>query len=89
MPPKTGSLLGTEVVEKKVDRDPTVIQCLPTQCIFCMGERELPVDDGIKAFHSRDDLKRHFHGKHRQQRPRSNTTMRTKTSSCKYWARGG
>lgn len=40
------------------------IECLPTQCIFCLGNPDLLLEDRAKAFRNRDGLKRHFERKH-------------------------
>ena len=40
------------------------IECKATQCIFCLGEEGLPAVTRLKSFHSRGDLKKHFHRKH-------------------------
>ncbi|WPH04370.1 Hypothetical protein R9X50_00726000 [Acrodontium crateriforme] len=39
-------------------------ECLPTQCIFCLGQENLLLELRTKEFHSRSDLKKHFHRKH-------------------------
>ena len=45
------------------------IECKPTQCIFCLGQEGLPAETRLKCFHSRGDLKKHFHRKHLQHYP--------------------
>ena len=37
------------------------IECKPTQCIFCLGNEELPAVKRLWSFSSHGDLKRHFH----------------------------
>ena len=44
------------------------IVCLPTQCIFCMGNTQLAHDVRKKRFASRDGLSRHFRRKHLRHR---------------------
>ncbi len=44
--------------------DSIPIECEPTQCIFCLGCEALPTETRLKSFHSRGDLKKHFHRKH-------------------------
>ncbi|KAK3669751.1 hypothetical protein LTR78_010379 [Recurvomyces mirabilis] len=44
--------------------DPFPMKCLPTQCIFCMGNEELSQAKRMKAFRNRDGLKGHFERKH-------------------------
>ena len=43
---------------------PIPIECLPTQCIFCLGKVDLAYEHRTKSFHSRGDLKKHFDRKH-------------------------
>ena len=45
------------------------IECLPTQCIFCLGQSGLSLELRTKAFHSRGDLKKHFSRKHLRHYP--------------------
>ena len=40
------------------------VKCKATQCIFCLGNEELPDAERLKPFASRGDLKKHFHRKH-------------------------
>ena len=40
------------------------IECKVIQCIFCIENEDLSTIDRLKAFASRDDLKKHFHRKH-------------------------
>ena len=39
---------------------PIPIECLPTQCIFCLGNVDLAYKHRIKASHRRDALQKHF-----------------------------
>ncbi|KAK3070782.1 hypothetical protein LTR53_009843 [Teratosphaeriaceae sp. CCFEE 6253] len=50
----------------RMEQDPFPTRCLPTQCIFCIGELELSLLKRLKSFRNRDGLKRHFHRKHLQ-----------------------
>ena len=43
---------------------PLAIECLPTQCIFCLGNPDLLLEDRTKPFLNRDGLKRRFERKH-------------------------
>ena len=45
------------------------IECLPTQCIFCLGRRDLSLEKCRKAFRNHDGLKRHFQRKHLRHYP--------------------
>jgi hypothetical protein len=49
---------------RKKPAEPIPIECLPTQCIFCLGKADLANELRIKTFHSRGDLKKHFERKH-------------------------
>lgn len=40
------------------------IECPPTQCVFCLGNSALLLEDRTKTFRDRDGLKRHFERKH-------------------------
>ena len=40
------------------------LKCQPTQCIFCLGQRDLPMTKRMKSFCETGDLKKHFHRKH-------------------------
>lgn len=40
--------------------EPILIECLPTQCIFCLGNVNLAYERRTKAFHRRDALQKHF-----------------------------
>lgn len=55
--------------EVKTAREPFPMECLPTQCIFCLGQTELSLELRVKAFHSPGDLKKHFHRKHLRHYP--------------------
>ncbi len=44
--------------------DSILIECEPTQCIFCLGCEALPTETCLRSFHSRGDLKKHVHCKH-------------------------
>jgi hypothetical protein len=52
--------------DKDSGHDPFPARCSPTQCIFCMGDEELPIEQRTKKFRNRDGLKRHFIRKHLQ-----------------------
>ena len=43
-----------------------LIECQLTQCVFCLGREDYPSESRQHAFHSRCDLKRHFHRYHLQ-----------------------
>ena len=45
------------------------VECKATQCIFCLGNEELPDAKRLKPFASRGDLKKHFHRKHLRHHP--------------------
>lgn len=45
------------------------IECSPTQCIFCLGNKALPALKRLWSFSSHDGLKRHFHRKHLRHHP--------------------
>jgi hypothetical protein len=45
------------------------IECKATQCIFCLGNKDLSAVDRLRAFASRGDLKKHFHRKHLRHHP--------------------
>ena len=49
--------------------DSIPIECEATQCIFCLGCEALPTETRLKSFHSRGDLKKHFHRKHLRHHP--------------------
>ena len=55
--------------ESKAAPEPFPIECGPTQCIFCLGNPELSLEDRRKTFRNRDGLKRHFHRKHLRHNP--------------------
>ena len=48
---------GAKTVEAA---EPIPIECLPTQCIFCLGNANLAYERRTKAFHRRDALQKHF-----------------------------
>lgn len=49
--------------------DSLLIECKPTQCIFCLGQEDLPAATRLRSFHSHGDLKKHFHRKHLRHHP--------------------
>ena len=48
---------GAKTVEAA---EPIPIECLPTQCIFCLGNVHLTYERRTKAFFRRDTLQKHF-----------------------------
>ena len=64
--------------------DSIPIECEPTQCIFCLGCVALPTETRLKSFHSRYDLKKHFHCKTPSSSPRrsSDRMLSSKVSRC-------
>nr|POE75084.1 hypothetical protein CFP56_78196 [Quercus suber] len=52
--------------DSKVQQDPFPVQCLPTQCVFCMGNNGLSLAKRTKQFRDRAGLRRHFFRKHLQ-----------------------
>jgi hypothetical protein len=52
--------------DKSGEHDTFPVCCASTQCIFCMGDTELPTVQRTKKFRNRDGLKRHFFRKHLQ-----------------------
>ena len=54
---KESTRKGAKTVEAA---EPIPIECLPTQCIFCLGNANLTYDRRTKAFHRRDALQKHF-----------------------------
>lgn len=56
----------TADAKNAIESDPIQTECLPTQCIFCMGNLELPLSHRTKQFRDRSGLKRHFFRKHLQ-----------------------
>ena len=58
-----------EAAKSKPEPKPIPIECLPTQCIFCLGKVDMILKLRTKAFHSRGDLKRHFERKHLRHLP--------------------
>ena len=55
--------------EPKVGLETFPIECSPSQCIFCLGNSEIPLERRKKPFRNRDGLKRHFHRKHLRHYP--------------------
>jgi len=49
--------------------DSLPIECKPTQCIFCLGQADLPAVKRLRPFSSHGDLKKHFHRKHLRHHP--------------------
>lgn len=49
--------------------DSIPLECKPAQCIFCLGCEALPTETRLKYFHSRGDLKKHFHRKNLRHHP--------------------
>ena len=45
------------------------VECQDRQCIFCLGNEDLPNEDRLKTFWARGDLKKHFHRKHLRHHP--------------------
>ena len=58
-----------EVAKSKLAMKPIPIECLPTQCTFCLGKVDMALEHRTKAFHSRGDLKKHFIRKHLRHYP--------------------
>ena len=58
-----------QATEPKVCLETFPTECLPTQCIFCLGQAELPLEHRKKTFRDRDGLKRHFLRKHLRHHP--------------------
>ena len=54
---KKSTRKGAKTVEAA---EPIPIECLPTQCIFCLGNANLTYDRRTKAFHRRDALQKRF-----------------------------
>jgi hypothetical protein len=52
---------------------PIPLECLPTQCIFCLGKVDLAYELRTKPFHSRAGLKKHFDRKHLRHIPDGQT----------------
>ncbi|GIZ43092.1 hypothetical protein CKM354_000633300 [Cercospora kikuchii] len=52
--------------KKELVPDPFPIHCLPTQCIFCIGNQALRLEKRTKQFRDRSGLKRHLLRKHLQ-----------------------
>ena len=53
-----------EVADTKPKPISIPIECLPTQCIFCLGNGDISLEERTHAFGARGDLKRHFKRKH-------------------------
>jgi hypothetical protein len=49
--------------------EPIPIECLPTQCIFCLGNADLAYERRTKPFRRCDGLKKHFESVHLQYIP--------------------
>ena len=60
---------GNNGAKIKEATKPIPIECLPTQCIFCLGNSNLAYERRPKAFHRRDALQKHFQGVHVQYIP--------------------
>ncbi|KAL9580150.1 MAG: hypothetical protein Q9212_004664 [Teloschistes hypoglaucus] len=45
------------------------VKCKATQCIFCLGNKDLSAADRLKTFAARGDLKKNFHRKHLRHHP--------------------
>ena len=45
------------------------IQCKPTQCILCLGDKGLSTEKRLLSFHSHGDMKKHFNRKHLRHHP--------------------
>jgi len=57
------------IVQRPSLSDSLPIECSPTQCIFCLGNKALPALKRLWSFSSHGDLKRHFHRKHLRHHP--------------------
>ena len=60
---------GDEVAESKPEPISIPIECLPTQCIFCLGNVDITLEKRTHVFSARGDLKKHFKRKHLQHIP--------------------
>ncbi|KAJ9646989.1 hypothetical protein H2199_001975 [Coniosporium tulheliwenetii] len=40
------------------------IECKPTQCFLCLGNKKAPLQNRVREFHSRGDLKKHLYRYH-------------------------
>ena len=49
--------------------DSITMECEATQCIFCLGCEVLPTETRLRSFHTRGNLKKHFHRKHLRHHP--------------------
>jgi hypothetical protein len=58
-----------EVAETKPEPISIPIECLPTQCIFCLGNVDITLEERTHVFGARGDLKKHFKRKHLQHIP--------------------
>ena len=56
------SLMNETVLSPREIQFP--LNCQPTQCIFCLGQQNLPMTKRTKSFHKTGDLKKHFYRKH-------------------------
>ena len=64
-----GNQTSPSALEGRSLSDSLPIECRPTQCIFCVGQEALPAASRLRSFHSRGDLKKHFHRKHLRHHP--------------------
>ena len=55
--------------ETKEVPDKVPMECLPTQCIFCLGQLKMSLEARQKVFRNHDGLKRHFYRKHLRHYP--------------------
>jgi hypothetical protein len=53
-----------EVVKNKLELESTPVECLPTQCIFCLGKVDMALEQRTHVFSVRGDLRKHFNRKH-------------------------
>ncbi|OCK73115.1 hypothetical protein K432DRAFT_430744 [Lepidopterella palustris CBS 459.81] len=44
--------------------NPLSLECKPTQCFLCLGNKKAPLGKRTREFHSRGDLKKHLHRYH-------------------------
>jgi len=56
-------------VEGQIKSPTFAMECLPTQCIFCLGNTRLLLEPRTKSFYSRAALKKHFQNQHLQHHP--------------------
>ena len=68
---KDGGKTDVDVVsaENLKTREPFPIESLLAQCIFCLGNSDLPLEYRKKTFRNREGRKRHFHRKHVRHSP--------------------